>query len=608
MVKDQTGHVDIEAQKVADAAETEALKAELMLFLKELGRYSIWVLAISMISMVTRNSIDMYFTNQVIKNSIQSVIASDPQSNTVDSIWSALTSISVFFLESKFFSADKTIPKVYDRNYDTFGNLRIGDVALRQVRVDSSSCHSLLSDVGSNCSPDFTYFDEADTFLKPWEPNWSPPASRQSEFGFQSAQQLNEWFAFPGKNAVYPGNGFAATLSSSGQANQTLADLQSLNWIDALTRAVFLDVVSYNPNIDVFIQSRTLFEFYPSGQFEMTVYNRVIDLSFYPEKLKLMDLINIGLQAIVLGMLIYYTKEEATAIYKEGPRLYFSQIWNTFDVVNILLIITLCIIRCILVAKSIAVLANLQQAKPSEVGSLMILADNENMLMGIVSLLMWFKMLKYFAAHKPLGKLGRSVAFVVEDLFAVSLFLVCCLFGWAVGMNMIAGMDNTRFSTMTISMAAHVSSLFGAYYLDIFDQLANSSNVGAAMFWLWTLFSQVVLLNIFVAILNRGLLQVRREDAFNKKRTIFSVVKELDVIKKVMTAMQTQEEALAQMEAALEMADENDDGLIDEKELKAFLSSNVDASAMFEIQDEKEMMKMFDQDGSGTLDVQEMGN
>ncbi len=608
MVDKASGHVNIQALKDAEVAETEALKAELTKFLKELGRYSVWVLAITMISMVTRNSISIYFTNQVIKDSIQSVLASDAQSNNLVSIWGTLSRISGFFLTSSFFVADNTVAKVYDNNYDTFGNLRIGDVMLRQVRVKSASCPSLVSDAGSNCSPDFTYFEEAKEFLKPWESNWSPPTSRQSEFGYQSAQQLNEWFAFPGKNAIYPGDGFAATLSSADQANTTLSDLRALNWIDALTRAVFLDVISYNPHIDIFIQSRSLFEIYPSGQFELTVYNRVIDLSFYPAKPKLMDIISIGLQGIVLGLLVYYTKEEATAIYKEGASLYFSQIWNTFDVINIVLIICLCVIRCILVSKSTAVLANLKQAKPSEVGSIMLLADNENMLMGIVSLLMWFKMLKYFATHKPLGKLGRSVAFVVADLLALCVILFCCVFGFAVGLNMIAGSDVSRFSTMSISMAAHVGSLFGAYFTDAYDQLATKSYTGAAMFWLWMILSQVILLNVIIAILNYGLIEVFEEDERDKRRNIFSVVKELDVVKKVMTVMQSQEEALAQMEAALEMADENDDGLIDEKELKAFLSSNVDASAMFEIQDEKEMMKMFDQDGSGTLDAEEMGN
>jgi hypothetical protein len=208
MVDKASGHVNIQALKDAEIAETEALKVELTKFLKELGRYSVWVLAITMISMVTRNSISIYFTNQVIKDSLQSVLASDAQSNNLDSIWSVLSRISGFFLSSSFFVADNNVAKVYDKNYDSFGNLRIGDVMLRQVRVKSGSCPSLVSDAGSNCSPDFTYLEEAHEFLKPWESNWSPPTSRQSEFAYQSAQQLNEWFAFPGKNAIYPGDGY----------------------------------------------------------------------------------------------------------------------------------------------------------------------------------------------------------------------------------------------------------------------------------------------------------------------------------------------------------------------------------------------------------------
>jgi hypothetical protein len=169
-------------------------------------------------------------------------------------------------------------------------------------------------------------------------------------------------------------------------------------------------------------------------------------------------------------------------------------------------------------------------------------------------------------------------------------------------------MDVQRFSGVSISFVAHLSSLFGAYYTDIYDELSNSSQAGTLLFWSWTIFSQLILLNVFVVIFEYGLVLVMNEDAQNKTRTIFSVVKELDIVKKVMTAVQTQEEALKEMESALNMADENDDGLIDEVELKSFLSSNQDAMAMFNVQDEKEMMKMFDQDGSGKLDVEEMGN
>ncbi len=601
-------YLNPQAQKDAEEAETKALKAELSTFLKELGRYTIWVLSITMITMVTRNSITLHFTNLVIKSSIQDTLDSVP-SNNLATIWNALAGLSETMLSSKFLFGDKTFGNVYRQNYDTYGNVRLGNVTLRQIRVKSLTCPTLVAGgASSSCSPDFSYFDEGQTFEKPWELHWSPPSKRSSEFEYKTSQQLEEWFAFAGANAVYPGNGFVATFSTLEQATETLADLQSLEWIDALTRAIFFDSVSYNANIDFFVQTRVLFEIYPSGQFESTIYNRVIDLNFYPASPKLFDLINIGLQLITIGLLIYYTKEETTAIFVEGPRKYFSQIWNTFDVINILLLLFICIIRIVLVTESNTILQNFLQASPSKIGSIMILAENENMLMGIVSVLMWFKMLKYFSSHKPLGKLGRAVATVIEDILANIVIMICCMFGWSMGQNMVAGMDVQRFNSVTISFTAHLCSLFGAYYTDIYDDLSNSSQAGTLLFWSWTLFSQLILLNVFVVIFEYGLVLVMNEDAQSKSRTIFSVVKELDIVKKVMTAVQTQEEALKEMESALNMADENDDGLIDEVELKSFLSSNQDALAMFNIQDEKEMMKMFDQDGSGQLDVEEMGN
>jgi hypothetical protein len=83
----------------------------------------------------------------------------------------------------------------------------------------------------------------------------------------------------------------------------------------------------------------------------------------------------------------------------------------------------------------------------------------------------------------------------------------------------------------------------------------------------------------------------------------------------------------------LDFLDADDDGLVDEEELKAFLSGNKDAAAMFQVvfksctaqsfqfvhvkapsdavvilkvDDAAVLVKMFDKDGSGKLDVEEM--
>ena len=65
-------------------------------------------------------------------------------------------------------------------------------------------------------------------------------------------------------------------------------------------------------------------------------------------------------------------------------------------------------------------------------------------------------------------------------------------------------------------------------------------------------------------------------------------------------------DALQELEEQLDFLDADDDGLVDEEELKIFLSANKDAAAMFQIDDAAVLVKMFDKDGSGKLDVEEM--
>lgn len=63
---------------------------------------------------------------------------------------------------------------------------------------------------------------------------------------------------------------------------------------------------------------------------------------------------------------------------------------------------------------------------------------------------------------------------------------------------------------------------------------------------------------------------------------------------------------LQELEEQLDFLDADDDGLVDEEELKLFLSANKDAAAIFQVDDAAVLVKMFDKDNSGRLDVEEM--
>ena len=77
-------------------------------------------------------------------------------------------------------------------------------------------------------------------------------------------------------------------------------------------------------------------------------------------------------------------------------------------------------------------------------------------------------------------------------------------------------------------------------------------------------------------------------------------------VARVVQELMGKRDALQELEEQLDFLDEDDDGLVDENELKAFLSANKDAAALFQVEDAAVLVKMFDKDGSGKLDVEEM--
>ena len=66
---------------------------------------------------------------------------------------------------------------------------------------------------------------------------------------------------------MYPGDGFLVNfpLNRTRMLN-LLRDLQEWSWCDVQTRAVIMEVNTFNPNINLIAVNRLLFEFGPTGQ------------------------------------------------------------------------------------------------------------------------------------------------------------------------------------------------------------------------------------------------------------------------------------------------------------------------------------------------------
>ena len=82
---------------------------------------------------------------------------------------------------------------------------------------------------------------------------------------FRKASELNS-SALWGRYVVYPGSGYAIELGETlGESNAVVSYLRDSLWIDSYTRAVFLEFVMYNANLNMHSASALIVEMLPQG-------------------------------------------------------------------------------------------------------------------------------------------------------------------------------------------------------------------------------------------------------------------------------------------------------------------------------------------------------
>ena len=157
--------------------------------------------------------------------------------------------------------------------------------------------------------------------------SYSPNLANQylyESFQYESAASLNS-YPYGGVYNTYTGDGYVFKLIGSAQdLISNLAQLQLLQWIDRQTRAVFIEILFYNPNVDSFAYITILFEILPSG-------NLVNSIQIVPIKLFNDSSLLTILLTVYFVLTIFFIINEADRARKEGFR-YLKYFWNWIEI------------------------------------------------------------------------------------------------------------------------------------------------------------------------------------------------------------------------------------------------------------------------------------
>ena len=147
-------------------------------------------------------------------------------------------------------------------------NRLIGWPTIRQLRVSSHSCSDTRFNI-SHCNKDYSLFNEdRSTYLPGWltETNTTVNSSLLARsFVYRSSDDL-DGYMYIGDHATYAGGGYVYEIRGSlNQIRANLSILRELQWIDDQTRAIFIQLTLYNPNVQLFTAVTLLAECLSTG-------------------------------------------------------------------------------------------------------------------------------------------------------------------------------------------------------------------------------------------------------------------------------------------------------------------------------------------------------
>ncbi|XP_078670979.1 polycystin-1-like protein 2 [Branchiostoma floridae x Branchiostoma belcheri] len=231
--------------------------------------------------------------------------------------------------------------------YPDTSSFLVGSPRLRQIRVkkdESCDVPAPLWRVLTDCDKPYSLLN---TDVNSYDVGWT----RLDNVTFDALTSLDNisyyqrpWIyqyaslsaAVPdsGEHGTYYGGGYLVELSNSSSADMELIDeLQEMDWIDDNTRAVFIEIIVYNANANLFAVLTLLAEFTTLGK--TYTQGEIMVVRLYPYT-TVWGFVALGCHGLFLLITLYLTFREVRRILTLGTE-YFKMFWRVVELVLSLL-------------------------------------------------------------------------------------------------------------------------------------------------------------------------------------------------------------------------------------------------------------------------------
>ncbi|XP_078692236.1 polycystin-1-like protein 2 isoform X2 [Branchiostoma floridae x Branchiostoma belcheri] len=425
------------------------------------------------------------------------------------SLWSWLneTALENFYPETSY-NGDKL--RWQEKGFTAdMQSILVAPPSMIQARVKSGLCTvpAAMQQEFDECSSAYDEnTKETGTFQKGWKRVRNMSATESEAPGWTHLPSGYPSLPIYGVMMQYWGDGFGLNLGKSAdEMRNILAELKANRWIDKRTRAIFLEALLYNGNLDLFTSLTMVFKF--SETAGVFTHHRVQAFRLH-QRPGTIGYIYVLLEIIYVIVLLYTLwKETKTA--RAAGWAYLKEPWNIVEIFNFFLAFTVIALYSFKRIYSSKVLAAINNEK-DEVHHFRS-AVNISLVYGwflafltYVSMLKFLRLLRFNPFLAKLMSMFRGM-YVEFSSFTLYLFIYLSAFG--VYAHLMFGLTVTEYSTISKSFSTLFQmSLGNIYYYELREA---APILGPIYFFAFICIIFLVLMNIAMAIIDSALSKVR---------------------------------------------------------------------------------------------------
>lgn len=455
-----------------------------------------------------------------------------------------------------------------EKNFVLGQNKLLGGSRITVIRVNQESCE----------------FEGLPDDFVPCYPEYSSSATNKSTYRVGDLEMpfLTESEAqsekFYGRFMSYAGNGNIYDLSADpDEAYEELEHLFDEGLIGRDARVLFFDFVTLNANLNLHTVARLCFELPADGG--VMTYSDIKTWRFW-RYLTNRGRVLFAMEVIVTMMVVFYTWEELSEIYKEGFYEYKKDFWNLVDWVNLLFFYTTIFWRIKVELSSHPSMTNLYVYESYR--TYVWIFSMEAYFNMVNAFLLYFKLFKYLNVSRNVRVLFTMFKKTASDMLVFVIILCVIFLAYGIGGFLVFSSDVSDYRTFSFS----IINLFRYTVTEMdYDSLKQSNVTAGTIYYItWTLLMLLILVNVFIAILSDGFSDAQQEKNESQEESVLPLMFLRSIPKKFRGIL-------------FGLLDENKDGLLDKSEIAKAHGINEDEAA--------EIIERFDKDNDGKFDEKE---